>query len=65
MGSHAALHSLPSSRYGSILSISFGIGTPGLLFYPSSFQNHNSPTAFSAQGYIQVNASSRLTHQPE
>lgn len=50
MGSHAALHRLPPSRYGSILSISFGIGAPGLLFCPSSFQNHNSPSVFSVPG---------------
>lgn len=66
MGSHAALHSLPSSRYGSILSISFGIGTPGLLFCPSSFQNHNSPTVFSAPGvysskcFFQIDPSVRM-----
>lgn len=65
MGSHAALHSLPSSHYGSILSISFGIGTPGLLFCPSSFQNHNSPTVFSAPGvysskcFFQIDPSSQ------
>lgn len=50
MGSHAALHRLPPSRYGSIFSIFFGIGAPGLLFCPSSFQNHNSPSVFSVPG---------------
>lgn len=62
MGSHAALHSLPSSHYGSILSISFGIGTLGSSSVPALSRTIILLLCSVPQGYIQVNASSRLTH---